>query len=154
MDRIGGPQHLRDGILDAFQNGNSVTAKVPWLTGPATNGDRTRAESGEGKPRWIHCTPLFGSDERVGVWMIVLVENEEVTGLLNRQTNAPTGRTSGSTTPLRLGAVGRQDTGNDLYADYLKRDSKEGKRPNTNGTQETSATERERREVDGHFRDF
>ena len=30
--------------------------------------------------------PLFGSDDKVGVWMIILVENEEVTGLLNRQT--------------------------------------------------------------------
>lgn len=39
---------------------------------------------GHGKARWIHCTPLLGSDDRVGVWMVVMVEAEEVTGRLNR----------------------------------------------------------------------
>jgi len=89
LDRIGGPQHLKDGILDAFQSGNSVTAKVPWLhtTKRDSNGNVNGGES-DGKPRWIHCTPMLGSDEKVGVWMVVLVENEEVTGLLNRQGSA------------------------------------------------------------------
>lgn len=27
-------------------------------------------------PRWIHCTPLLGQNGAVGVWMIVLVEDE------------------------------------------------------------------------------
>ena len=25
------------------------------------------------KPRWIRCTPLLGSDDRVGVWMVIIV---------------------------------------------------------------------------------
>ena len=25
------------------------------------------------KPRWIHCTLLLGSDDRVGAWMIIFV---------------------------------------------------------------------------------
>ena len=33
--------------------------------------------SGNGKIRWLHCTPLLGSDDRVGVWMVVMVEDEK-----------------------------------------------------------------------------
>ena len=38
--------------------------------------------NGNGKIRWLNCTPLLGSDDRVGVWMIVMVEDEKVTGSL------------------------------------------------------------------------
>ena len=163
LDRIGGPQHLRDGVLEAFQSGTGLTAKVPWLTNPVSEENRDGNEN-EGKPRWIHCTPLFGSDDKVGVWMVILVENEEVTGLLNRQASTNSqgsvrrsgsthdqrsyrgGKSSGFATPqpLQLGAIGRQDTGKGgLYAEYLKSD-----RPNT------SSSTREKREVDEQFRDF
>jgi hypothetical protein len=66
MDRIGGPHHIREGIQDALTQGIGVTAKITWLTQA-----RGQAEYGvEGRPRWIHCTPLLGSDDKVGVWMI------------------------------------------------------------------------------------
>ena len=150
LDRIGGPQHLREGILDALQHGTSVTAKVSWLTNPPNSGDR---QSGvEGKPRWIHCTPLLGSDERVGVWMVVIVENEDITGKLNRQADAAASDNSGLASPINLGAVGRAQ-GNKLYADYLKREGRDG-RPGTNGSQMTSSSVIERQEVDDQFRDF
>lgn len=32
------------------------------------------------RTRYISCTPLLGSDDQVGVWMVVMVENEQVTG--------------------------------------------------------------------------
>lgn len=32
------------------------------------------------RTRYISCTPLLGSDDQVGVWMVVMVENELVTG--------------------------------------------------------------------------
>lgn len=47
-----------------------MTAKVRWLTRPDEDGE------GEGRPRWIHCTPLLGHSGAVGVWMIVLVDEE------------------------------------------------------------------------------
>ena len=34
------------------------------------------------RARYISCTPLLGSDDQVGVWMVVMVENEQVTGSL------------------------------------------------------------------------
>lgn len=53
-----------------------------------TNGD-SRPSSRRGGPpdqgaraRYISCTPLLGSDDQVGVWMVVMVENEIVTGSL------------------------------------------------------------------------
>lgn len=148
MDRIGGPEQLKNGILDAFRNGTGVTAKVPWITyANSKNG-------GDGKPRWIHCTPLFGSDERVGVWMVVLVENEEVTGLLNQQSMSrqDSGKRNALGGPLELGPVDRSETPSAMYADYM-RSSKDG-RPGTNGSQQTTSSTRERREVDSHFKDF
>lgn len=68
MSRIGGSEQLREGILEALQEGVSVTAKVTWLasSGSADDGSRPAV----GKPRWIHCTPLLGADHRVGVWMV------------------------------------------------------------------------------------
>ena len=68
MTRIGGPNHVREAILEAFQEGVSVTAKVSWLTGSPTTEDTASAQAG--KPRWLHCTPLLGADYRVGVWMV------------------------------------------------------------------------------------
>ncbi|KAK4507193.1 hypothetical protein PRZ48_000928 [Zasmidium cellare] len=127
LDRIGGPSTVREGLQDALARGTTgVTAKVTWLT--ASN-------ESEGKPRWLHCTPLFGSDDRVGVWMVVMVENEMVTGGLSRGEGSANGRLSGA---------GRL-TSSKLYADYLKR---EGGRP------VTSESTRERREADEFFRDF
>lgn len=156
LDRIGGPPHIREGILDALAHGTSVTAKIAWLTSPASSDP----DSGPapGKPRWIHCTPLLGSDERVGVWMIVMVENEEVTGQLNRHVETPL---SGMVSPV--GAASPKFTGNKLYAEYLRREG----RPDTPGSAVGSARsgpasaaahererERERKEVDDQFRDF
>ncbi len=40
------------------------------------------------KTRYISCTPLLGSDDQVGVWMVVMVENETVTGSLASRTAA------------------------------------------------------------------
>ncbi|KKY18494.1 putative hisactophilin c49s mutant phototropin phy3 fusion protein [Diplodia seriata] len=46
-----------------------------------------RSSSIEGKPRYIHCTPLHGSDGAPGVWMVVMVEKEDITGTINAPYN-------------------------------------------------------------------
>ena len=73
-----------------------------------------------------------------------MVEKEEVTGSLNRGASAAErlGSSHGS-----VGAASPRFNGNKLYADYLKREG----RPTTQGT---TASARERREVDEQFRDF
>ncbi|ORX94265.1 hypothetical protein BCR34DRAFT_499396 [Clohesyomyces aquaticus] len=138
MDRIGGPSHVREGLADAFAAGIGVTAKISWLT-HASNGHRSHSHSNsddtngthdtgsaevfEGKPRWIHCTPLLGSDSKVGVWMVVMVEQEVVTGTLNSAASVRNGSS---------GVYSRAPTGNSrfpsskLYSDYLRREGQSG----------------------------
>ncbi|KAL8686276.1 MAG: hypothetical protein Q9224_005497, partial [Gallowayella concinna] len=111
LSRIGGPPHVRAGLANAFENGEGITAKVTWL--PQGRSDVEDAQTGRagsrqvggnpndnnvfhhdggnreggGRTRYISCTPLLGSDDKVGVWMVVMVENETVTGSLPSRTN-------------------------------------------------------------------
>ncbi|KAG7129977.1 Phototropin like protein [Verticillium longisporum] len=66
MSKIGGSDRVREGLTQAFADGYGVTAKIRWSSKPGV----------EGRPRWIHCTPLVGSNGAVGVWMVVLVDDE------------------------------------------------------------------------------
>ncbi|KAL6717942.1 hypothetical protein ACLMJK_004027 [Lecanora helva] len=98
LSRIGGPTHVRDGLSDAFEAGAAVTAKITWLpNGRAAAaeendnnisrpGSRRGGDDNGQRTRYISCTPLLGSDDQVGVWMIVMVENEVVTGSLASRT--------------------------------------------------------------------
>lgn len=136
LDRIGGPEAVRTGLLDALTQGTGVTAKITWLTSGSNSLD-------PGKVRWIHCTPLLGSDDKVGVWMVVMVENEPVTGGLNRNSQV--------VTPGVDSVHGAQRfTGAKLYADYLKREG----RPGTGESITSTSSTRERRTADEVFRDF
>ncbi|KAJ4296551.1 hypothetical protein N0V90_006596 [Kalmusia sp. IMI 367209] len=142
MDRIGGPQNIREGLMDAFMSGSSVTAKVSWLTqssranvngGSMDDASTTSQEPDsdlEARPRWIHCTPMLGSDSKPGVYMIVMVDKEEITGTLNAHSHTiPVVRSRAltqETWPSReLGNSGTSAarlTSTKLYADYLRRE--------------------------------
>ena len=90
-DHIGGPEHVRDSLIEALAQGIGVTAKVSWLTRvsrPSTRLEVPISDDGasiatndmeiiEGKARWIHCTPLTGSDGKVGVIMIIMVDKQD-----------------------------------------------------------------------------
>ena len=58
---------MRDDLAHALEVGRKVTAKVQWLSKTAP---KTRA-------RWIHCTPLLGVNDAIGVWMVILVDDED-----------------------------------------------------------------------------
>jgi hypothetical protein len=66
LNRIGGSIRVRDELTAALASERGVTAKVRWISG--------RAADAEGAPRWVHCTPLLGQNGRVGVWMVVIVD--------------------------------------------------------------------------------
>ena len=82
---------MRDSLIDALAQGICVTAKISWLTRvsrPSTRLEVPDSDDGasiattdmeiiEGKARWIHCTPLTGSDGKVGVIMIIMVDKQE-----------------------------------------------------------------------------
>ncbi|KAI4247761.1 MAG: hypothetical protein L6R40_001347 [Gallowayella cf. fulva] len=77
MNKIGGSSRVRDELTSALAEGRGVTAKVRWVS---------RADE-EGRNRWIHCTPLVGSNGQIGVWMVVLVDDDQ--GLSRRFKQAP-----------------------------------------------------------------
>ncbi|KAI9054229.1 hypothetical protein LZ554_001397 [Drepanopeziza brunnea f. sp. 'monogermtubi'] len=70
--KLGGPNQTISALEAAFRDGASATAKVLWLPKNTSPGERGRGPA-EVKPRFIRCTPLLGNDDRVGVWMVVLV---------------------------------------------------------------------------------
>ncbi|KAI9840257.1 MAG: hypothetical protein M1838_004140 [Thelocarpon superellum] len=67
MNRIGGSNRVREELTQALAEGRGVTARIRWLA---------RLDE-EGRARWVHCTPLQGSNGNIGVWMIVLVDEEK-----------------------------------------------------------------------------
>ncbi|KAI9806088.1 MAG: hypothetical protein M1833_004495 [Piccolia ochrophora] len=67
MDKIGGSSRVRDELTQALAEGRGVTAKVRWLS----------KVDEDGRNRWIHCTPLVGSNGQIGVWMVVIVDEEK-----------------------------------------------------------------------------
>ncbi|KAL8944770.1 MAG: hypothetical protein Q9211_000456 [Gyalolechia sp. 1 TL-2023] len=77
MNKIGGSSRVRDELTSALAEGRGVTANVRWVT---------RADE-DGRNRWIHCTPLVGSNGQIGVWMVVLVDDDQ--GLSRRWKQAP-----------------------------------------------------------------
>ncbi|KAJ5216208.1 PAS-associated C-terminal [Penicillium cinerascens] len=68
LSRIGDTGEKRDSILHAMIAGRSVTARIKWVT---------RFNSGEGRYRWIHCTPLLANNGEVGVWMVVVIDDDD-----------------------------------------------------------------------------
>lgn len=67
LSKIGGSTRVQDELATALAEGRGVTAKVRWVS---------KADE-EGRNRWIHCTPLLGSNGHIGVWMIVLVDDDQ-----------------------------------------------------------------------------
>ncbi len=67
MAKIGGSSRVREELTQALADGRGVTAKIRWLT--------SKTET-EGRSRWIHCTPLLGNTGAIGVWMIVIVDDD------------------------------------------------------------------------------
>lgn len=65
--KIGGSDRVRHELTQALADGRGVTAKVKWVSKTDT----------EGRNRWIHCTPLLGNNGAIGVWMVVIVDDEQ-----------------------------------------------------------------------------
>lgn len=78
---------MRASIGTALADGTrGVTAKIRWLPQAVADLDDDHEE---GRPRWIHCTPLLGQAGTVGVWMVVLVDEKDQGQLVRRFRQAP-----------------------------------------------------------------
>ena len=67
LNRIGETGAKRDNIINALTAGRSITARVKWVT----------KFNDQSRHRWIHCTPLLASNGQVGVWMVIVIDDEE-----------------------------------------------------------------------------
>ena len=67
MNKIGGSSGVRDELTTALAEGRGVTAKVHWVS---------KVEE-DGRNRWIHCTPLIGSNGQIGVWMVIIIDDDQ-----------------------------------------------------------------------------
>lgn len=67
MSKIGGNGRVREELTQALADGRGVTAKIRWIS---------KKSDTEGRQRWIHCTPLLGNNGAIGVWMIVVADDE------------------------------------------------------------------------------
>ncbi|KAI1822857.1 hypothetical protein F4861DRAFT_512926 [Xylaria intraflava] len=79
LSRIGGSQTTRDVISKAFKDGHGVKTKVRWLARRMAPGLDTSISlnPNHGRNRWVHATPLFGADGTVGVWVVILIDEDE-----------------------------------------------------------------------------
>jgi len=68
LSKIGGSDRVRNELETALIDGRGVTAKIRWLP---------RSKSSAGRERWIHCTPLLAQSGGVGIWMVILVEEDD-----------------------------------------------------------------------------
>ncbi|KAJ5627177.1 PAS-associated C-terminal [Penicillium herquei] len=80
LSRIGDTGEKRDSILHAMMAGRSVTARIKWVT----------RFSESGRYRWIHCTPLLANNGEVGVWMVIVINDEEEQHYVQWKGNWPT----------------------------------------------------------------
>lgn len=113
MSRIGGSRRIHEQLEHAFAEGHCVTATVKWIsagsalrnvasagtipdsasgasgstgsTGAAMSGNGHESIGQEGRRRWIHCTPLLGANGHVGVWIVVIVDDDGELGETRRQ---------------------------------------------------------------------
>lgn len=115
---------MRSGLKSSLENGEPISAKVTWLAksdddkdsavdGVGDSRPPTRGGEDGGKTRFISCTPLLGGDDQVGVWIVVMVDNENSAGgIASRNQSAQRGRLENNnlpSTPDNFSNIGAQD---------------------------------------------
>lgn len=84
LSHVAAPAATLEGLKESLTTGTPVLAKINFLpqAGESRDGTKTdsrqRHENGKhGRACWISATPLVGSDDRIGVWMVVVVEKNK-----------------------------------------------------------------------------
>ncbi|KAH0843299.1 non-specific serine/threonine protein kinase [Fonsecaea pedrosoi] len=92
LSHVAAPTNTLKGLKESFSVGVPVSAKINLLleAGNQPHGTATRSggrlqDAGQGRVCWISATPLLGGDDKVGVWMIVVVENAKVPKITRRE---------------------------------------------------------------------
>ena len=91
LSHVTAPPATLKGLKESFEAGNPVTAKVVFSAQASKSKDSRQLDRSQGKKDieavssskmgrtfWISATPLLGSDDEVGVWMVVLVDQRSL----------------------------------------------------------------------------
>jgi PAS domain S-box-containing protein len=91
LSHVTAPRATLKGLKESFEAGNPVTAKVIFSAQASKSKDSRQLDRGQGKKNieeassskmgrtfWISATPLLGSDDEIGVWMVVLVDQRSL----------------------------------------------------------------------------
>lgn len=81
LAHVAAPRSTLSGLKEAFASDTPVTAKVAIVSESRQGRDGTEVSrdlAKHGRPCWISATPLLDSEDKTGVWMVVLVDNAAV----------------------------------------------------------------------------
>ncbi|KEF52827.1 uncharacterized protein A1O9_11244 [Exophiala aquamarina CBS 119918] len=82
LSHIAAPSNTLAGLRESFGTGVAVSAKVNFMLNHGEKRDGTEIRQGSrpdnARACWISATPLLGSDDNIGVWMIVFVDKSKV----------------------------------------------------------------------------
>ena len=89
LSHIAAPLNTLAGLKESLGSGVAVSAKVNFMLDPGRRRDGTEIKPGSrpdnSRPCWVSATPLLGSDDNIGVWMIVFVEKRKVSNARTTQ---------------------------------------------------------------------
>ncbi|KAK5054728.1 hypothetical protein LTR84_001620 [Exophiala bonariae] len=89
LSHIAAPLNTLAGLKESLGSGVAVSAKINFMLDPGKRRDGTEIKPGSkpdnSRPCWISATPLLGSDDSIGVWMIVFVEKRKVSNARTTQ---------------------------------------------------------------------
>jgi len=107
LSHVSAPTSTIRGLEEAFAAGIPVTAKISWYPNgkpdnlrsdsrlgngtlsPEPGDDSSSQHPTRGLTRWMSATPLLGSDDRVGVWIVLMVEKGHY-GTIKQRVQSPT----------------------------------------------------------------
>lgn len=85
LSHVAAPTGTLNGLSESLRAGVPVSAKIHFMPERGERRDGTKLKSGtkhedgkSGRAVWVSCTPLLGEDERIGVWMCVVVEKSKI----------------------------------------------------------------------------
>jgi hypothetical protein len=98
---VAAPPSTLTGLKDAFESNTPVTARLAILSRPGDNrdgmvtgkwGKKGESPAEKGKTCWISATPMMDSNNKVGVWMLVIVDKAAVTANTGRAAESLLGK--------------------------------------------------------------
>lgn len=92
LSHVAAPSTTLVGLKESFGTGVPVSAKIHFMLNRGERRDGTKIspdkkpdEAGQNRVCWISATPLLGSDDNIGVWMVVIVDKSKAFTIPRRE---------------------------------------------------------------------